>query len=89
MVTAQVIEAAEDVVEKQSPRGSLIAIVGRERYGHEWALPKGRRITGASRPSKALRGVKEETGLDARVVAPGGRTFTTRGERQKPLCIGV
>jgi 8-oxo-dGTP diphosphatase len=83
MVTAQVIEAAGGVVERQSPRGTLIAIVRRERYGQEWVLPKGKRGTGEPWQTNALREVKEETGLDARIIAPGGCTFYSAGATPK------
>ena len=43
--------------------------VNRPRHS-DWSLPKGHIEPGETREEAALREVKEETGLDARIVAP-------------------
>ena len=45
-LTADVIEGAGGIVERDTPEGPVIAIIYRERYGPEWALPKGKRKIG-------------------------------------------
>jgi 8-oxo-dGTP pyrophosphatase MutT (NUDIX family) len=44
----------------------------RERDGVTWSLPKGTPHAGESIEETAVREVVEETGLDARIVAPAG-----------------
>jgi 8-oxo-dGTP diphosphatase len=48
-----------------------IALVYRKRHD-DWSLPKGHIEEGETREQAALREVKEETGLDARIVEPLG-----------------
>ena len=48
-----------------------IALVYRKRHD-DWSLPKGHIEEGETREETALREVKEETGLDARIVEPLG-----------------
>src|SRR5207253_7996439 len=48
-----------------------IVVVNRARHT-DWSLPKGHIEPGESREQAAVREVNEETGLDARVVAPIG-----------------
>ena len=60
-----------------------IALVGRVRE-HIWTLPKGTPTPGETREQTALREVREETGLDTRIVGEAGAieyTFTRRGVR--------
>jgi len=71
---ATVIEAAGGVVERDTPEGRCIAVIYRERYGPEWALPKGKRRRGESWQQTALREVEEETGLRTKIVGVAGAT---------------
>jgi 8-oxo-dGTP pyrophosphatase MutT (NUDIX family) len=48
-----------------------VALVYRKRHD-DWSLPKGHIEEGETREETALREVKEETGLDARIVEPLG-----------------
>ena len=48
-----------------------VALVYRKRHD-DWSLPKGHIEEGETREEAALREVKEETGLDARIVEPLG-----------------
>lgn len=74
-----VIEAAGGVVERDTPEGSCIAVIYRERYGPEWALPKGKRKRGESWQQTALREVEEEIGLRAKIAGVAGATAYLAG----------
>jgi 8-oxo-dGTP diphosphatase len=67
-----IIEAAGGLVERNTPDGLRIAVILRERYGTEWALPKGKKRTGESWQEAALLEVREETGLSATVIGLAG-----------------
>jgi ADP-ribose pyrophosphatase YjhB (NUDIX family) len=73
-LNADVIEAAGGIVVRDTPEGPLIAVIYRERYGPEWALPKGKRQAGESWQQTALREVGEETGLKPTIVGVAGAT---------------
>ena len=70
----RVIEAAGGVVERTTPEGPCVAVIYRERYGPEWALPKGKRRRGETWQETALREVEEEIGLRADIVSVAGAT---------------
>ncbi len=56
----------------------------RQREGIAWTLPKGTPSGGESLEETALREVREETGLDVRILEPVGEihyTFTRAGTR--------
>lgn len=56
----------------------------RERDGMTWSLPKGTPDRGETLEATALREVREETGLEVRILAPIGPieyTFVQRGVR--------
>ncbi len=75
-----VVEAAGGLVERRTPPGPLIAVVLRDRYGTEWALPKGKRAPGESWQETALREVREETGLSPTIVGlAGASTYVANG----------
>ncbi len=63
--------SAGGVVYRQAPGGVEVVLVGRvaERL---WALPKGTPDPGESLEETALREVREETGLEVRIVEPLG-----------------
>jgi 8-oxo-dGTP diphosphatase len=69
-----VIEGAGGIVERHTPQGRVIAVIYRERYGGEWALPKGKRKTGETWQGTALREVEEEIGLRPVIVGMAGAT---------------
>jgi 8-oxo-dGTP diphosphatase len=69
---AKLIIAAGGIVEKQTPRGIRIAVILRDRYGEEWALPKGKQEEGESLEEAALREVNEETGCQAMITGFAG-----------------
>ena len=80
---APVIEAAGGIVERSTPDGALIAVIYRERYGPEWALPKGKRQPGETWQQAALREVEEETGLRPAIVGVAGATAYLAGDTPK------
>lgn len=71
-LSAEVIEAAGGVVERNTSEGVRIAIIYRERYGGEWGLPKGKRKAGESWQNTALREVAEEIGLSPVIIGIAG-----------------
>jgi 8-oxo-dGTP pyrophosphatase MutT (NUDIX family) len=76
---APVIEAAGGVVERNMPEGLCIAVIYRERYGPEWALPKGKRQPGETWQQTGLREVEEEIGLRPIIVGIAGATAYLAG----------
>ena len=74
-----VIEAAGGVVERDMPEGRCIAVIYRERYGPEWALPKGKRQPGKSWQQTGLREVEEEVGVRATITGIAGATAYLAG----------
>jgi 8-oxo-dGTP pyrophosphatase MutT (NUDIX family) len=75
--------AAGGVVLRDSDRGAEVALLGRANDG-SWVFPKGTPTSGESLEETALREVREETGLDVRIVRPLGRmtySFAAGGER--------
>src|SRR3954451_25152103 len=56
------------VFKKEGDRYEIVA-VSRPRHT-DWSLPKGHIEEGETREQAALREVKEETGLETRIIAP-------------------
>lgn len=68
------------VVYRHGDAGFEVALIYRTRHD-DWSLPKGHIEAGETREQAALREVKEETGIDGRVVLPLGSAmyyFRTR-----------
>lgn len=63
--------SAGGVVYRRNGAGTDIAVIYRTRHD-DWSLPKGHIEAGESREQAALREIKEETGLDARILHPLG-----------------
>jgi 8-oxo-dGTP diphosphatase len=63
--------SAGGVVYRRNSAGIDIALIYRTRHD-DWSLPKGHIEEGESREQAALREIKEETGLDARILHPLG-----------------
>jgi 8-oxo-dGTP pyrophosphatase MutT (NUDIX family) len=63
--------SAGGVVFRKTGQGYEIVAVNRARHS-DWSLPKGHLEEGETREQAALREVKEETGLDARIIEPIG-----------------
>ena len=83
--SVKLITAAGGIVEKRTPDGIQIALVYRELYGSEWALPKGKQEKGESLEQTALREVEEETGCAARIIEYGGCTRYYHGKSPKKV----
>ncbi len=79
----RLIEAAGGIVERETSEGKLIAVVHRERYGRECALPKGKRKPGETLLETALREVNEETGLSPTVHEFAGTNSYSVGSTRK------
>jgi len=81
--------SAGGVVYRIGPEGEAEVILIRPRGDERWALPKGWVEKGESALDAALREVREETGLSARVVEPLDRIeywFRTR-EGAGPILV--
>jgi 8-oxo-dGTP diphosphatase len=67
-VTTEVIRAAGGVVVRRDGPGRdpLVALVHRPKYD-DWSFPKGKLYPGEDDVEGAIREVREETGLDARI----------------------
>ncbi len=62
------------VVFRPNPCGTGWQIVAVQRARHDdWSLPKGHIEAGETREQTAIREIKEETGLDARILHPLGK----------------
>lgn len=75
--------AAGGVVVRHGEHGAEVALLGRVNDG-SWVFPKGTPAAAESIEETALREVREETGLDVRIVRPLGEmsyTFAAGGER--------
>src|SRR3979411_1533626 len=75
--------AAGGVVLRDSEHGAEVALLGRVNDG-SWVFPKGTPTAGESLMETALREVREETGLDVRIIRPLGEmtySFAAAGER--------
>ena len=75
--------AAGGVVLRHGDRGAEVALLGRVADG-SWVFPKGTPASGESLQETALREVREETGLDVRILRPIGPmtySFAASGER--------
>jgi len=75
--------AAGGVVLRTGEHGAEVALLGRVNDG-SWVLPKGTPTSGESLEETALREVREETGLDVRIIRPLGEmtySFAASGER--------
>lgn len=75
--------AAGGVVLREGEHGPEVALLGRASDG-SWVLPKGTPGGGETLEETALREVREETGLDVRILRPLGDmtySFAATGER--------
>jgi 8-oxo-dGTP pyrophosphatase MutT (NUDIX family) len=75
--------AAGGVVLRDSDHGAEVALLGRAN-DRSWVFPKGTPTAGESLEETALREVREETGLDVKIVRPLGEmtySFAAGGDR--------
>lgn len=71
--TDGIVEAAGGVVLDLTSTPPNVLVVHRPEYA-DWSLPKGHIDAGEGPAAAALREVLEETGVQARIVAPAGIT---------------
>jgi 8-oxo-dGTP diphosphatase len=76
--------SAGGVVYRRTVEGYDIVAVQRARH-EDWSLPKGHIEAGESREQAALREVKEETGLDAKIVGELGEVVYFYRRREEGL----
>lgn len=79
----RVATAAGGVVLRQGDHGQEVALLGRVNDS-SWVLPKGTPDAGETLEETAMREVREETGLDVRILQPIGDvtySFAATGER--------
>jgi 8-oxo-dGTP pyrophosphatase MutT (NUDIX family) len=62
----EIVAAGGVVLERKNEVGRVV-LIHRPKY-NDWSFPKGKREPGESIAETALREVKEETGLDCRIV---------------------
>jgi 8-oxo-dGTP pyrophosphatase MutT (NUDIX family) len=75
--------AAGGVVVRSGEHGAEVALLGRMNDG-SWVFPKGTPAAGETVEQTALREVREETGLEVRIIRPLGEmkySFAAGGER--------
>jgi 8-oxo-dGTP diphosphatase len=63
--------SAGGVVYRPDGKSFDVAIIYRTRHD-DWSIPKGHIEAGETREQAALREIKEETGLDVRIIRPLG-----------------
>ena len=74
---------------RRTSAGYEVAVVHRARHT-DWSLPKGHIEEGETQEQSAVREVKEETGLDARIVAPLGEVvYFFTGPKKGLVCKTV
>ncbi|MGH8924138.1 MAG: NUDIX hydrolase [Acidimicrobiia bacterium] len=68
MPQPDIVIAAGGVVLRPTPDGPEVLVIHRQRYD-DWTLPKGKSDPGEEPEQTALREVKEETGVEARLIS--------------------
>jgi len=81
--SSEPVFAAGGVVLGAGPNSGKIAIVRRQRYGEETALPKGKLQAGEEITDAALREVREETGQEVEIQQFAGSTHYFVGNAPK------
>jgi 8-oxo-dGTP pyrophosphatase MutT (NUDIX family) len=90
MEIADEIVAAGGVVIEQTSEGALRVLVVHRPHYDDWSLPKGKLDAGETIIEAALREVKEETGLDCRILselAPVRYEYSSRSGKRKPKVV--
>ena len=85
----EIVAAGGVVVDKKSAGSSLVLLVHRPEYD-DWSFPKGKLDSGETVEQAALREVKEETGLDCRIIenlSPVRYSYENRSGRIRPKVV--
>ena len=88
-ISDKVVEASGGIVERAMPGGVRIALIHRVRYGSGVGLAERQAPAQRILATYALREVKEETGLDAKITGIAGATAYFAKGVPKPSCIGA
>ena len=81
--------AAGGIVIDYGPPGPRVLLVHRPRYD-DWSFPKGKLEEGETVEEAALREVREETGLECRIIrelAVARYNYQTRNKGLKPKAV--
>lgn len=81
--SSKIILASGGVVQRETKKGLEILIISRKRYGKEWCLPKVKLEVGESLGLAAIREVKEEIGVMAKIISLAGTTHYNVGDKEK------
>lgn len=87
--TDEIVAAGGVVLDTKSADSPLALLVHRPAYD-DWSFPKGKLDPGETIQQAALREVKEETGLDCRIIKRLSQvryTYRNRGGRIKPKVV--
>lgn len=88
-MAVETVRAAGGIVVRRASRGVEVVVVHRPQYD-DWTLPKGKCEPAETWDECAAREVREETGLDCRLLASAGTTSHTDGEgRPKEVRWGL
>jgi 8-oxo-dGTP diphosphatase len=85
----EIVAAGGIVIDKKSADQSLVLLVHRPEYD-DWSFPKGKLDSGETIEQAALREVKEETGLDCRILenlAPVRYSYQNRSGRTRQKVV--
>ena len=85
----EIIAAGGVVIDKKSADQTLVLLVHRPAYD-DWSFPKGKLDSGETIKQAALREVKEETGLDCRIIenlSPVRYSYRNRSGRIRPKIV--
>ena len=87
--TDEIVAAGGIVIDAKSADSPLVLLVHRPKYD-DWSFPKGKLDAGETIEQAALREVKEETGLDCRIVKALSQirySYQNRSGRDKPKVV--
>jgi len=73
-MSSKVVRAAGGLVFRRTAKGNLKVLVAHRPRYDDWSFPKGKTDKGETPEQTAVREVREETGLNCRIVAPLGPT---------------
>lgn len=87
--TDEIVAAGGVVIDTKGADAPLVLLVHRPKYD-DWSFPKGKLDSGETIQQAALREVKEETGLDCRIIKTLSQirySYENRSGRNKPKVV--